>query len=314
MKNASLSQYHRDPQESHSMNMAMRVSFLAGIFLLIMKLYAYWITGSAAILSDCSESVIHIFAVGFATFSMWLSLQPADKNHQYGHDKISFFSAGFEGAMIAFAALYIMYESVMKLLYGCELSNLTQGISFIFSATVINGILGIWLIAKGKRYGSLILKANGKHVLTDCITSLCVVMGLIVVEATHLFWLDPVIAIGAACHILVSGARLVVESIGGLMDSSDEALDIQARQILEEFSDSHNVGYHHLRHRKAGNLTFLEVHLLFNDDISVVRAHEIATEVEATLHKRIGEPLDITTHLEPKEHHDITHSKFSVGY
>ncbi|MGR3951620.1 MAG: cation diffusion facilitator family transporter [Chlamydia sp.] len=299
-----------DAKSSEQMNWAMRISFFAGIVLLVLKLYAYSITGSSAILSDCSESVIHVFAVGFATFSMWLSLQPADKKHQYGHDKIGFFSAGFEGAMIIIAAFYIVYESLIKLIYGCEVANLIQGISFICMATCINGILGTWLIFQGKRYNSLILKANGRHVLTDCVTSLCVVIGLIVVKLTQIVWFDPLIALGAAIHILISGTKLVTESIEGLMDSSDTELDLQIQILLDAFTEKRGISYHQLRHRKAGSLVFLELHLLFQDDISILSAHDIATELEANLKAKMGIPLDITTHLEPKEQHDIVHQKF----
>ncbi len=298
--------------ESHKMNKAMRLSFFIGIFLLFLKLYAYIITGSAAILSDCSESIIHVFAVGFATFSMWLSLQPADTNHQYGHDKIGFFSAGFEGAMIIIAAFYIIYESTLKLLYGAEIVNLQQGIYFIAIATVINGILGTWLTQQGKKYKSLILKANGRHVLTDCITSLCVALGLVTVEITQIFWLDPLIGIIAAIHILISGTRLLMESASGLMDSSDKEIEQQVQEILTEFTKKYDIDYHKLRNRKAGRVTFLEVHLLFPDTIPLNIAHDIATEFEASVYHRVSTNLDITTHLEPREQHDRAHAQFSM--
>lgn len=296
------------------MNWAMRISCIAGILLLFVKLYAYWITKSTAILSDCSESVIHVFAVGFATFSMWLSLQPPDTNHQYGHDKISFFSAGFEGAMIAIAALYIIYEAILKCIYGTEVYNISQGIAFIIFATTLNGLLGAWLVRKGKRANSLILKANGKHLLTDCITSLCVVIGLLLVQWTGAFWIDPIIAIIAAIHILISGGSLVIESVGGLMDASDELLDRKLRKILDQLSKEYSLDYHHLRHRRAGMKTFVELHLLFPDQMLLSSAHELATEIESKISKEILGPIDITTHLEPMEKHDLTHSRFSIGY
>ncbi len=296
------------------MNRAMRISFTTGIILLIIKTYAYLITGSSAILSDCSESVIHVFAVGFATYSMWLSHQPADKNHQYGHDKISFFSAGFEGAMIAFAALYILYESTLQLIHGVTLTNLSDGIFFIAAATLVNGLLGSWLLMKGKRYQSIILSANGKHLLTDCVTSSAVVLGLFAVNATDMLWLDPIIAIGAACNILYSGIKLVKVSIGGLMDESDETVDRELRSLLSSITDKKGLSYHCLRHRRSGRTIFIEFHLLFPDEAPLMEAHEAATEIESKIKNKLQNyTLDITTHLEPKEHHDQTHIKFQTG-
>ncbi|MCH7675836.1 cation diffusion facilitator family transporter, partial [candidate division KSB1 bacterium] len=137
---------------------AMRLSLGVGLLMLIIKIYASVITGSAAILSDAAESVVHVFAVSFAAFSLWLSMKPADKTHLYGHDRISFFSAGFEGAMIIVAGLYILYESIEKWLTGQYLENIEQGIGFIMLATVINGGLGWYLIRQGKKYHSIILE------------------------------------------------------------------------------------------------------------------------------------------------------------
>ncbi|TDJ03351.1 MAG: cation diffusion facilitator family transporter [Caldithrix sp.] len=129
---------------------AMRLSLGVGLLMLIIKIYASVITGSAAILSDAAESVVHVFAVSFAAFSLWLSMKPADKTHLYGHDRISFFSAGFEGAMIIIAALYIIFGSVEKWRTGFPLENIEQGIGFVVLATVINGGLGWYLIRQGR--------------------------------------------------------------------------------------------------------------------------------------------------------------------
>src|SRR4030065_2703461 len=130
---------------------AIRLSFAFGVVMLIIKWYAYYLTGSSAILSDAVESIIHIIGVGFAVFSMWYSFQPADEEHTYGHQKISYFSAGFEGALIILAAVYIIYISIKRLIVGVEISNLDQGVLFKFTASVINLILGVYLVWKGKK-------------------------------------------------------------------------------------------------------------------------------------------------------------------
>ncbi|MBK7632284.1 MAG: cation diffusion facilitator family transporter [Ignavibacteriales bacterium] len=163
---------------------AIRLSFAFGLLMLAMKWYAYYLTGSTAILSDAAESVIHVIGVGFAVFSLWYSFQPADEEHTYGHQKIGYFSAGFEGALIILAAIFIIYISVKRLIFGIEISNLDQGTYFTFAASVINLFLGGFIVWKGKKTNSIILVANGKHVLTDSWTSFGVVGGLLLTWIT----------------------------------------------------------------------------------------------------------------------------------
>lgn len=164
--------------------LSIQLSLVVGFLMLAGKWYAYLITGSAAILSDAAESVVHVIAVSFAAYSMWLSHKPPDRSHPYGHEKIGFFSAGVEGGMIAIASIAIIYEAVRTWLAGLAMENIGTGILFVAGAAVINGVLGAYLVWQGKRHGSLILVANGKHVLTDFWTSLGVIVGLILVMAT----------------------------------------------------------------------------------------------------------------------------------
>ncbi len=294
------------------MNFSMRLSFLVGLFMLIIKTYAYYITGSAAILSDAAESVIHVFAVGFAAYSMWLSLKPADENHLYGHDKVSFFSAGFEGAMIIFAALFITYQSIQKILFGVKLENVDEGMFFIVAATMINMFLSMYLIKKGRKYKSIILEANGKHILTDCLTSFAVITALLLVKLTGITLFDPIIAIFAALNILKTGVKLIKRSVSGLMDQADVNLHKQIIKILKKESELKDLEFHHLRHRFSGNKIFIEFHLLFPDDLKLGEAHEIASEIECNLKEGLEIESEIFTHLELKTHHDDIHKKYGL--
>lgn len=294
------------------MNFSMRLSFLVGLFMLLIKSYAYFITGSTAILSDAAESVIHVFAVGFAAYSMWLSLKPADENHLYGHDKISFFSAGFEGAMIIFAALFIVYESVHKMLFGIKIENVDEGLIFIIASIAINLFLSLYLIRKGKKYNSIILEANGKHILTDCWTSLAVISALLLVKLTNITLFDPIIAIFAAINILKTGTKLIKRSISGLMDQADATLHKKIISLLQKETESKNLEFHHLRHRLSGYKILIEFHLLFPEDLKLGEAHEIASEIEHHLQKNLDRDSEIFTHLELKKHHDDIHKKYEL--
>lgn len=288
---------------------AMSLSLTAGFFLLILKMYAYAITGSTAILSDAAESIVHIFAVMFAAYSLWLSQKPADHDHMYGHDRISFFSAGFEGAMIILAASYIIYEAIVRLISGLHLENVDIGTLFIAAAAAINGVLGWYLVRQGKKYHSLILEANGKHVLTDSCTSFGVVVALILTTLTGWLPLDPIVAILVALNILLTGGKLIRRSIVGLMDQADPDVSAQLVEILQRETKKYNIEFHHLRHRNAGNRVLVEFHLLFNQITPLVVAHEVATQIEREIHTSLPFQLDIISHLEPMEGHDVTHEK-----
>lgn len=273
------------------------------------KWLAYAITGSAAILSDASESVIHIVAVAFAAFSMRLSQRPADERFRYGYERISFFSAGFEGAMIVLAAISIIWAAVHKWLHGLELQGLGMGVLITFGASVANALLGWYLIAAGRRTRSMILEANGKHVLTDSWTSFGVVGGLLLVVLTGWTPFDPLLAIAVALNILWSGGRLIQKSVGGLMDYADPETDRTLRAHVDELCRSESVAYHGLRFRDTGVRLIVEIHLLFPYGTPLGSAHELATRLEEKLPLLAGRELELITHLEAVEDHGQVHAK-----
>ena len=287
---------------------AMRLSLGVGFFMLASKIAAYWITGSVAILSDAAESVVHIVAVSFAAYSLWLSLKPPDRSHLYGHDKISFFSAGFEGAMIVMAAFYIIYVSVQKWIAGLKLEHLGLGTGLIVLASLINGGLGFFLIAMGRKHRSLILEANGRHVLTDCWTSIGVVVGLTLAMFTGWLEFDPLIAILVALNILWSGGHLIRRSIGGLMDEVDPAVEVQLKRRLDMLTGQLGLQYHGLRHRSTGNTLWVEFHLLFPVNTSLASAHALATRIEEELEQQSPGRTEVLTHLETVDDHQEIHS------
>ncbi len=288
---------------------AMRLSLGVGVFMLVVKVYAYIVTGSAAILSDAAESVVHILAISFAAYSLWLSLKPADDTHLYGHDRISFFSAGFEGAMIILAAIYIIVESILKWIQGLQIENINQGIYFTVAATIINGALGWYLLYRGKKNHSLILEANGKHVLTDSWTSLGVIIGLLLTKFTGWLPFDPIVAIIVAFNILWTGGNLIRQSIGGLMDEANPEVGAKLQSILQTQTKKFNIEYHHLRHRNAGNKLLIEFHLLFPDNATIADAHLEATVIEQEIKRAFPMQTEIISHLEPSESHDEVHAQ-----
>ena len=286
---------------------AMRLSLIFGVGMLVGKSAAYFLTGSAAILSDAAESVIHVVAVGFAAFSLRLSARPADDRFHYGYERITFFSAGFEGAMIILAAVYIIIAAIEKWRAGLQLQNLGWGTLFVLAASVINALLGWYLVRTGRKNHSLILEANGKHVLTDSWTSFGVVAGLGLVLATGWKPFDPLCAIIVAVNILWSGGHLVWRSVRGLMDYSDPEVGRGLREKLDQLCRELGMEYHGLRFRTTGSRLMIEVHLLFPYGTPVGDAHRKATELEERLPAALGLPAQVVTHLESAEDHQEVH-------
>lgn len=283
---------------------AMTASLAVAVLMLVGKLGAAWLTGSAAILSDALESVIHIVATGIAAYGVWLTSQPADEDHPYGHGRFAYFSAGFEGALIGIAAIAILYVSIQALIVGPELHRLDLGVAITGALALVNLGLGLFLIRVGKRHRALAVVANGQHVLTDVWTSGAVVVGVLLVWWTGLTWLDPVIAILAALNILRSGSGLIKDSIGGLMDQVDPTETARLVEALEASVASGQIdAYHQLRFRRVGDQVHLEVHLLMPGGLSLKEAHHRACAVEAGLAAQFPEDrVLVTTHLEPEEH------------
>lgn len=278
----------------------MNLSLVAALVLLGVKVTGAVMTGSSAIYSDAAESVVHFLAVAFACWALRLSVKPADETHHFGHDKVSFLSAGFEGAMISSAAMLIFYEAVRQFLFGVEIRNLGFGLAVTAFAAGINLILGLSLVAVGKKSGSPLVRANGMHVLTDVWSSIAVLIGLGLYHATEWVWWDPVVAILVACNILRVGIRLMRESLGGLLDEADPLIENRVRDLLDREVKSMGLSYHNFRHRHSGRTHWVEFHLVFDDHLSVGEAHEQATRLEAMVADLLSPDGRVISHLEPR--------------
>jgi cation diffusion facilitator family transporter len=298
----------RDPQELQAARFAMRMSLAIGVLMLVGKTAAYFMTGSAAILSDFAESVVHVIAVAFAAFSLRLSTKPAAPTFLYGYERIAFFSAGFEGAMIVVAAIWILVAAIEKWMAGLPLEHLGSGVVLLLGAGALNAWLGWYLLRVGKRSHSLILEADGKHVLTDSFTSFGVVAGLGLVMLTGWKPFDPLVAIAVAVNILWSGGRLAWRSAVGLLDYSDPGTGKQIREKLDAICNELGLHYHGVRYRTTGYRHIIEVHLLFPHATPVGEAHRLATLLEERLPLELAKPAEVITHLESLEDHEDVHS------
>jgi cation diffusion facilitator family transporter len=286
---------------------AIRISLVVSIVVFAIKFSGWLYTGANSVLSDAAESFVHVFAVGFSTFGVWLSQKPPDKDHLYGHERVGYFAVGAEGMLIMIATVTILYQSVKSLIFGTEIFNLEVGAAIVFVSALINLILGSWLVRTGKKIDNMIVIGNGRHTLTDVYTSAGVLITLLLVSWTGYLFLDAVVAIAIAGYISVEGYRLVSYSVMGLMDKRDSRIDKVIRKVLDQESGGTFVNWHDLRHRRTGSTTWVEFHAVFEKGIGLEEAHRQATILERKLMDKLPGHVVVTIHLEPEyahlEHH-----------
>jgi len=278
---------------------AIITSLVVGAALMALKFYAYWLTDSAAILSDALESIINVVASAFALGSIIFAARRPDVSHPYGHGKIEFLSAGFEGALIILAAAGIFMQAWPQVLHPHALPHLGGGLLLVLGASLANLLLGLGLILAGKRTQSLTLIADGKHVLTDVYTSLGVLLGLGAVLFTGWYWLDGVVAFLVGVNIIYLGAKLVRQAFAGLMDTSDPELLTQLAAILAEHRKGVWIDIHRLRARRAGNRLLLDFHLTLPRDLTLAESHQEVKELERIFAAHFGGRADVLIHVDP---------------
>lgn len=261
------------------------ISLSVGISMFIFKIGAYLLTGSAAIFSDAAESIVHVMATSMALYSIILSARPADELHPYGHGNVEYFSAGIEGLLIVVAAVVIIYESVVAIIAGPELNQLGIGAVIITIASVVNLLLGNYLIKTGKKTNSITLVADGKHVLTDSITSFGVIAAVVLVIITSIQLLDPIIAILVALNILFTGWKLIRESIGGLMNEVNPETLKKLSDKLISIKKNYWIDIHELRFWQSGDKVFIDFHLILPYYFNIKQTHEEENLIEEELQK-----------------------------
>jgi len=278
---------------------AISLSLVVGAMLMAAKFYAFHLTRSSAVFSDALESIINVVASAFAFGSIILAAKPPDRSHPYGHGKVEYFSAGFEGALIIIAAIGIFKTGWDHIIHPQPLPNLTEGLFILLGAGVINLILGLTLVRTGKKTHSVALTADGKHVLTDVITSAGVLFGLLLVHLTGLYWLDGAIACMVGFSILHTGIMLVKESSAGLMDAAEPALLEEICDLLEKHRKDNWVGIHELKAFRSGSFLNVSLHLILPRDYTLAQAHTEAETVETVIGDFFRGRASVLVHPDP---------------
>ncbi len=279
-------------------------SIAIGLAVLLLKGAAWWVTGSAALYSDALESVVNVAGSGIAYWALWLAAKPADANHPFGHGKVEFFSAVIEGGMVIAAAVLILQHAWAGWLDPVPLEAPLPGLAMNAAATVLNAIWAAVLLRAGGRRRSPALLADGRHLQADVVTSIAIAAGVGLVFASGRLVLDPLLAAAAAAYILWSGTLMIRQSVAGLMDGAPDGAVVERIRALVAEHAAGALEAHDLRTRHAGQLTFLQFHLVVPGSMTVAEAHAICDRIEDALEAEMGE-LQITIHVEPegKAHH-----------
>jgi len=289
----------------YRMNVSLKkyiwLSIAAAVATIALKTLAWQLTGSVGLLSDALESLVNLAAAVIALVALTIAQRPADDKHAFGHTKAEYFSSAIEGGLIILAAASIIVSAIPRLMNPVALENMSAGLLVSTGASMINLVVSIVLIRTGKKHRSIVLEADGKHLMTDVWTSAGVIAGIIVVALTGWLILDPIIAIAVAINIVISGFLLIRRSAHGLMDVSINDDDyIKVDKKLGEYRKQ-GIEFHSLMTRQAGQRIFISVHVLVPGEWSVQKGHDLAEEIEKDLIGLFKQPVNVITHLEPIE-------------
>jgi cation diffusion facilitator family transporter len=276
------------------------VAAVAALVVIGLKVWAWWVTGSVGLLSDAAESLANLAGAVVAYLMLVVADRPPDDEHAYGHSKAEYFASGFEGGLIVVASLGIGWVAVGRLLAPRPLEWVALGLVAAAVATVINFWVARVLLEAGRAHGSITLESSGQHLMTDVWTSAGVIVGVGAAALTGWRWLDPVIALAVAAHILVTGVGLVRRSALGLLDTALDPDELEhVRVVLGEY-EGRGIQFHAVRSRRAGRRAFVSMHVLVPGDWTVQRGHDLVEDVESAIQDRIPGST-VFTHLEPVE-------------
>ena len=286
-------------EDTTNIKRVARLSIIFSILVLLLKFSAYWYTGSVSVLSDALESFVNVASALFSYYIIILAKTPADEGHPYGHQKAEFFASGLEGILIVLAAVTIFAYAIEKLLHGYSLSSVNMGVLISIVASLLNAVIARILLTAAKKYNSITLEANAKHILTDIWTTVFVAIGLIVIGYFPQYaWIDPILAIVLSAFILNTGIGLLKRSIDGLMDASlpQEEVEEILNIIHHTVDSSHEI--RSFRSKSQGSTRFIDFKLMVPADMSVKDSHAVCDKIEENIDKAFMHAITII-HVEP---------------
>lgn len=274
------------------------LSIFASLIVISLKIFAYLLTKSVGFLSDAIESLVNLLSAFFAYLMLKLAEKPEDENHPYGHSKAEYFSSIFEGILIFIASFSIIHSAIYRLIKPKLLENIKNGLFISILATLINFLVGKKLILTGKKNRSITLEADGHHLLTDVYTSIGVITAVFLVKITGFIIIDPLVAIIVSLNILKTGVSLIKRSISGFLDEALEKKDIEKIKKIFKKYEKNGLKFHSLKSRQSAQKKFLNFHILFPNNWSIKKSHDLVYKIEKEIKKELGQII-IESHLEP---------------
>jgi cation diffusion facilitator family transporter len=271
---------------------------IVGVSLFVIKIIAWYLTNSVAVLTDALESTINVIAGFIGLYSLYLSAQPRDANHPYGHGKVEFVSAAIEGTLITTAGFLIIYEAIKNLKEPHTIGRLDYGIVLIAITALVNYAVGFYAIKTGKKNNSLALVASGKHLQSDTYSTVGIIVGLILLLITGLVWLDSVVALIFAFIIIYTGYKIVRRSIAGIMDEADEELLTEVVELIENSRRENWIDLHNLRIIKYGSTLHLDAHLTVPWYLNIKQGHEEVHKLDGLIKATFGESVELFVHTD----------------
>ncbi len=278
---------------------ASYVSLFVSVLLLALKFWGYYLTRSQAVFSDAMETIVNVVTAGLSIVVLIVSHKPADRDHPYGHGKIEYFSAAFEGGLIAFASVLICVQAVQTLVHGAVLRQLGLGLAVTLGAGFANAGLGYFLLRVGRKNHSAALEASGQHVLSDFWTSLGVAVGLVLVVVTDLMWLDPIAALIVGLWLGWTGLKLVRRSVGGLLDEEDREILGNLAKIVDQDRPAGIIQLHHVRIIRSGSYHHIDAHAVVPEYWDVGEAHAETDRFEHKLMSDYPYAGELHLHVDP---------------
>ena len=278
---------------------AILVALCISILLMLAKFVAYLITHSNAILTDAAESIVNVLASSFAFYSIYLATIPKDTNHPYGHGKVEYFSAFLEGALITIAGVIIIFKSGYDLIYPKPILKLFEGAAIIGVTGFVNLLVGYYLINTGKQQNSITLEADGKHLITDSITSAGLVAGVILIKLTGFYWLDSIISILLGLYIIYNGYKLTRRSVGGLMDESDLILVEDIIDLMQKNRKDPWIDVHNLRTQQYGADLHIDCHVTLPYYFDLNQVHHEISSIDKMINGNAQRKTELFIHADP---------------
>jgi len=287
------------PEQMQRKVRIMQLVLLFSIALMALKFLAWYLTDSNAILTDAFESIVNVVAGTFAMFSMMYAARPRDDNHPYGHGKIEFVSAGFEGALVLLAGCFIFYESIMGFINPHEITQPIVGAWLSAASGFLNFVMGYFLVRRGRKQHSSLMEANGKHLISDTVSSIGLVGGMILIHFTGVTWIDNGLALVLAVYLFYTGYKIVRESLANLLDEQDIEKIEQLVVILNEKRRSVWIDMHNFRVLKYGSMLHVDAHITLPWYQSLEESHAEVEAVQHLMEQEMGAEMEFFIHADP---------------